>query len=345
MIELAIDAANFVQDHRGMGRVARPVVHAALSAPDMRVTLLAKRRDTAALQEQFGKHVKIAPPSLAAKRGRFDVIWLPFNGMRYRCAAPTLVSIYDAFAFSEPASGFIARWREQQPIRRAARQATRIVTISRWSAHQITTILHVHPDKFAIVHPLPDAFFFPAVGDALPPPLTEKRFVLYVGGPEPRKNAPLIIEAAARALDPAHEMLVVVGTLSEADEERLHAFGVPHLRLRADDEQLRALYRNAALVAVPSRAEGFGLVAAEAMACGAPVIAAHAGALPEATGGDALLLDPHDVGAWAAGIRQLLDDSQQAGAYAAHAAARYAFADREKPTHAIVRLLRELGSG
>jgi glycosyltransferase involved in cell wall biosynthesis len=337
MIRLGIDAANFVQDRRGMGRFACPIVRAALDDPRFTITFLARRRDARALRLQFGDRVSVRNPSSAARRNAYDIVWFPFNGARWTCASRSLVTIYDAFAFSEPAKGFVARWREQAPIRRAAARAT----ISQWSAHQIATILRVDPSRIVVVHPAPDPYFFPAPGDTLPPNLQDKQFVLFVAGPERRKNAQLLIEACAKALRAPGETLAVIGNLSEQDEEYLRAYAPPHVRLRADDGLLRTLYRTAALVAVPSRGEGFGLVAIEAMACGAPVIASNVSALPEATGGDALLLDSRDTAAWAKAIRMLLDDSAQRSALAARAAARYAFADRTKPIRNMLALLQE----
>jgi glycosyltransferase involved in cell wall biosynthesis len=75
-------------------------------------------------------------------------------------------------------------------------------------------------------------------------------------------------------------------------------------------DELVALYRRAALVVVPSRYEGFGLPAAEAMACGTPVVASAAGALPEvvSAGGGGILVEPNRPEALAAGIQRLLGD-------------------------------------
>lgn len=348
MIRLAVDASNFVQDQRGMGRIARPVVRAALEDPRFAVSLLAQRRDAPTLRRMFGEQAHVQNPATAEGHSKYDVVWFPFNGMRYVCKAPTAVTICDMFAFTEPAGGLIARWREQQPIRRSTRRATRIVTISRWSAHQIAVVLRVDPKRITIIHPAPDPFFFPASGDALPPHLEGKRYVLFIGGREARKNVPLFLEACAKALQAPGEVLAVVGSLDDRDEERLRTYGVPHVRLHADDTLLRTLYRNATLVAVPSRSEGFGLTAVEAMACGACVIAADAAALPEAAAGNALLVDPNDVKAWETALRSLLDDSQQRLALAARATAQYAFSDRRKPVREMLTLLRqtaEHGSG
>lgn len=82
---------------------------------------------------------------------------------------------------------------------------------------------------------------------------------------------------------------------------------------RVPQEKLIAHYRSAALVAVPSRYEGFGLPAVEAMACGTPVVACEAGALREvmdlAKGGITVPID--DVDALANGISELIDQPQR----------------------------------
>ena len=61
---------------------------------------------------------------------------------------------------------------------------------------------------------------------------------------------------------------------------------------RVGDAELKSLYANAECLALPSLHEGFGLPALEAMAAGTPVVAANTGALPEITGGAAILVDP-----------------------------------------------------
>jgi D-inositol-3-phosphate glycosyltransferase len=89
-------------------------------------------------------------------------------------------------------------------------------------------------------------------------------------------------------------------------------------------DQLVNVYRAADLVAVPSYSESFGLVAIEAQACGAPVVAAAVGGLPVAVrdGVTGTLVDSHDADHWAQAIGALLDrgaDTMRAAAIA-HAA-------------------------
>ena len=62
----------------------------------------------------------------------------------------------------------------------------------------------------------------------------------------------------------------------------------------------------------PSLYEGFGLPALEAMACGVPVVASHAGSLPEVVGEAGILLDPDDAEAWADALERVLLDGQEA---------------------------------
>jgi glycosyltransferase involved in cell wall biosynthesis len=70
------------------------------------------------------------------------------------------------------------------------------------------------------------------------------------------------------------------------------------------DEQLARLYRGARCLAYPSLYEGFGLPIVEAMACGTPVVTSAGGAPEEVAGGAAVLVDPRDPGAIAAGLEE-----------------------------------------
>jgi glycosyltransferase involved in cell wall biosynthesis len=81
---------------------------------------------------------------------------------------------------------------------------------------------------------------------------------------------------------------------------------------RLSREDLAREYNRAAVFVSPSLYEGFGLPAAEAQACGAPVIATHAGALPEvvAQGETGLLVPPADPASLAAAIARVLDDAR-----------------------------------
>ena len=137
-------------------------------------------------------------------------------------------------------------------------------------------------------------------------------FLLVLGRHDPHKNLHRLLEAFAAVRD--RELgLTFVGPQDRRFTPRLqrHAreLGIePRCRWMAwvsDTDRLELLNRCQALV-IPSLWEGFGLPALEAMACGTPVIAARAGALPEVVGDAAPLVDPRSVPAMTAAIEDLL---------------------------------------
>ncbi|HET8813273.1 MAG TPA: glycosyltransferase, partial [Gaiella sp.] len=107
------------------------------------------------------------------------------------------------------------------------------------------------------------------------------------------------------------------GLRHERPELRLVLTGVGHdaARLPAGVEslggvptsELVSLYRRAAALVFPSLYEGFGLPPLEALACGCPVASSDAGSLPEVLDDAAVLFDPEDPSAIAAGVAEVLD--------------------------------------
>jgi|HubBroStandDraft_2_1064218.scaffolds.fasta_scaffold66529_2 glycosyltransferase involved in cell wall biosynthesis len=341
-MRIAIDAGNFARDRRGMGRIARTIANGLLAAGDVAATFLVERpRDEAGIREAFaGQAIDVRPAATALAADAYDVVWFPWNGMRYDAAAPVLLTLNDVFAFTDAHPERIAREREQAPIRRGSARADRIVTISQWSKGEIARVLEVDPQRIAVIAPAPDPFFAPGDDNAF---MAAWRYVLLVGTREPRKNARVVFEACARALLGPRDALVIAGGLSRENERLLRELGVQYRHVPdPDDETLRALYRNARVVAVPSTAEGFGLVAVEAMASGAPVVAARSSALPEATGGAAMLLDPRAADAWSDAFTRLFADDALAHDLAARGLAHFAFASRERPLRAYLEVLRRL---
>ena len=126
----------------------------------------------------------------------------------------------------------------------------------------------------------------------------------------PHKNIAMICSiAGGLALEGIH--LVITGG---ADAAVYAHQGVaqlaPNVRLlgRVDDDDLACLYRQALCLAFPSRAEGFGLPAVEAMALGCPVISSNASSLPEICGEAALYAAPDDAAGWLEAIRRIAND-------------------------------------
>jgi glycosyltransferase involved in cell wall biosynthesis len=89
--------------------------------------------------------------------------------------------------------------------------------------------------------------------------------------------------------------------------DRLGVTNAVIFRDQIETSELIELYRTSTLVAVPSTYEGFGLPAAEAMSCGAPLVSTTAGALPEVVGDAGILIPPADPAALTAAIAQLME--------------------------------------
>jgi glycosyltransferase involved in cell wall biosynthesis len=212
-------------------------------------------------------------------------------------------------------------------VRACAREAAHIVTVSETSRNDIIELLHVDPARVTNTYQ-------PSVSPVGRDPeriderlrhlfdLERDGYFLFFGAIEPKKNVGRLIEAYLEA-DIASP-LVIVGPEGWDAERELRLLGDAHgtalggsQRIRRIDYLPRALLgdlvRGARAVLFPSLYEGFGLPVAEAMGCGVPVMAGRAGSLPELVGDAALLVDPYDVGAMAAALRQLdTDDALRA---------------------------------
>jgi len=140
-------------------------------------------------------------------------------------------------------------------------------------------------------------------------------YILTVSSFEPRRNLERLIKAYALLRQDGEERpLVMLGKprLSKSPLARL----VEESNLGSHvifpgyvpSDELPAFYSAADLFVFPSLYEGFGLPPLEAMACGTPVVASNASALPEVVGDAALMVDPYSVAALADGMRRVLAD-------------------------------------
>jgi glycosyltransferase involved in cell wall biosynthesis len=182
---------------------------------------------------------------------------------------------------------------------RAARRADRVIVISEWVKARVVERLGLDPVRVDAVHLGVDHERFTPMPD-----VPRESFLLYPARPWPHKNHARLFEAFAHVRDRRPELRLVLTGVGH-DPGRLPA-GVETLGGVSADE-LVSLYRRAAALVFPSLYEGFGLPPVEAMACGCPVAASNAGSLPEVVGDAAVLFDPHDPQAIAAGIDEALD--------------------------------------
>lgn len=137
-------------------------------------------------------------------------------------------------------------------------------------------------------------------------------YLLAIGSAARHKNIAMLARACDRRADRGIPLVIAGGGDAQvfSDAGIVPGEGV-HLIGRVTDGELRALYANARLFLFPSLTEGFGLPAAEAMACGCPVIASSGGAIREVCNDAAALCDPLDEALWTRTIEQLQGDAER----------------------------------
>jgi glycosyltransferase involved in cell wall biosynthesis len=239
-----------------------------------------------------------ALPARALREG-MQVLHCPTQRAPVHSSVPLVVTVHDLAVLRHPET--FNRWTRtysRRVLPRVAQAATRLIAVSEFTKRELFELLDVPEEKVRVI---PNAVGPPFAPDG---EAAKGDYVLAVSTLEPRKNLARLVEGYKRArLDGLP--LLVAGAEGWGDV-RVEGDGVRWLG-EVRDEQLARLYRGARCVAYVSLYEGFGLPVLEAMACGTPVVAAGGAALEELSGDAAVLVDPLDPDAIAAGLTEALD--------------------------------------
>jgi len=296
------------------------------------LTVLASRPDAAIVRALIGGEpelltVNARPYRLAEQsllplsllRADLDLIHFPHYNLPLVKPGHFVVTVHDLFPFQFPEihSGPLPRAVNQMLMRNAVRRAERIITPSAAtalavkqnfpaSADRVLSIPEAADDRFqAARNPEGEAAWQVRLG--IRPP-----YVFYLGQWKAYKNLPMLLDAfkMLRRTHP-NAQLVIAGDDPRHPEVRQAAAVLPEgsvvLPGRLPESAVPDLYRGAAVVVLPSKAEGFGLPVIEAMACGVPVICSDLPVLHELADGVATFCDPNDPDAFARAIAQTLD--------------------------------------
>jgi len=265
-----------------------------------------------------------AMPQIADLRG-VDLFHAPANIMPGRLTIPCLTTVHDIMWLTDPklcetgAKAEIKRRFFAHGIDRALRDAAAIAAVSDATR---SAILKYRPDAklktFTTISGVADDFRPTPASPHLLARVGLKvgqRYVLTVGQYSPYKNHEGALAAMALAFAGRDDLALVLvqrqGRSTAYLQRLARKLGIasqvimPRLLARAD---LVQLYSSAAALLHPSWCEGFGNPLAEAMACGCPVVTSDQSAMPEVTGGAALLAHPHSTTALAAALRRVIDE-------------------------------------
>ncbi len=286
-MRVGLDVSPLRQTRAGTARYIEGLLPFLEREVDVRRLAFGGRGRVSALARDTGWYLAALP--LRARRARVDLLHCPTFRAPLAVSVPLVVTVHDLAVLRQPEA--FNRWTRAYSwavVPRVVRGAVRVIAVSEFTKREAIELLGVAAERIHVIPNAHDAVFTPEgaaeTGD----------YVLAVGTLEPRKNLRRVVEAAARL---GVELRVSGG----------RGWGGVELdgpvRRRSDDELAR-LYRGARCLVYPSLYEGFGIPVLEAMACGTPVVTSAGSATEEVAGGAAVLVDPLDVEAIAAGIEE-----------------------------------------
>jgi glycosyltransferase involved in cell wall biosynthesis len=253
---------------------------------------------------------------------------------------PAVVTIHDlSFERDPKLMGLRDRLVFRTAVPRAARRADRVLAVSERTKRDLIELYEIPAEKIVVTPNGVDSAFSPEG-----PTPNGTPYALVVGTLQPRKDPEAAIEALA-LLGDADLRLVFAGPdkggLGDAQRaaDAAGLAGRVEFRGHVPLDELAALYRGAACLVFPSRYEGFGLPALEAMATGTPVVARTAGALPEVTGDAAILVEERNAAALAGGIERALADRERLIAAGLERASAFTWAETARRTLEVYRSL------
>ncbi len=309
------------------------------------------------------------PLLLRRQRGKFSLFHIVDHSYahlaNYLPADRTIITCHDLDAFGAilaPSSGPRAAVfrtiasRLLKGFRRAAivtcvSNATRDAVIKHGLRSPATTVV-IANGVDSVMSPEPDLAADSEAEKILGRRDPDAMEILHVGSTEPRKRVDLLLQifAGIARKFPKARLIRVGGGLLPEHRRMASALGVENrivIMPFLERKVLASVYRRAAVVLLPSDAEGFALPIVEAMACGRPVVASDLPVLRE-VGGDAALYCPvADVSAWTQTICALLeahDDRKQVGVRIARAA-RFSWDTYSDKTVEFYRAVAEVAAG
>jgi glycosyltransferase involved in cell wall biosynthesis len=294
----------------------------------------------ASLPEELADAARVIGPSAYAaweqitlprqvRRDRLDVLHCPGNtgplagigGARLVLTVFDVMFLLPREVLPAPTTAYqrLGRMYRRWNVPRAAGRASRVVTISQHARDDVIRVLGLPAGMVEVIETGPGPEFR-RLPDTAPAEAflvrhgIRKPYVLGLAAADPRKNVAALLRAFARVKSAAPDHQLVLGGCGPRDSRRWQA-EANRLDIATDvvfpgfvsQDDLVALYNLADVFVFPSLYEGFGLPVTEAMACGAPVIASCRGAIPEAAGGAAVLIEP-SVERLASALIEVLQD-------------------------------------
>jgi glycosyltransferase involved in cell wall biosynthesis len=337
-MRIAIDARLNAYRQGGIPQYTRQLITALadVAAEDQIVSF--QHRDQLrplAIAPNVARRTALTPPHhrfeqwmlpLEVLLARPDVLHCPDFIAPTRRFCPAVVTIHDlAFMHYPEILDASARAYYGQVISNAPR-ADAIIAVSESTRQDIAQFLDIPIEQIDVIYEAAAPLYTQIdlrEGEARvlnSTPVAAGTFMLFVSTLEPRKNLPTLLQALRICIDRRPEAgyrLVIVGRRGWRDDAIFQTARdlnlADHVLFTGGVGQydLRWLYNACRLYINPSLYEGFGLPLLEAMACGAPCLAAATSSLPEIGGDAAIYVPPLEADQWADEIMALWDDEDR----------------------------------
>lgn len=209
----------------------------------------------------------------------------------------------------------IRRWHHFLSMQtKVARQLNNIVTVSESSKRDLCRAFGVPETRVDVIVNGVDANIFKPLPHT---PREPRLLITTASADQPLKGTQYLIPAFARLREMYPDLHLIFigrpkpgGTTAKLIDQHNLADAIT-FRHGISAETIVELYARATIAVVPSEYEGFGLPAAEAMACAVPVVATDGGALPEVVGDAGMTVPRSNPAALTEAIATLLDDKEQ----------------------------------
>jgi glycosyltransferase involved in cell wall biosynthesis len=291
---------------------------------------------------------RVAAPPIELWTGPVDVVHGPNFVVPPAWRAAEVVTVHDLTVLRHPELCTTDTLEFPPLLQRAIRRGAWVHTVSEFVRQEVIDLLGVPGERVVCIPNgvTPSSNGSPQRGREL---ATSERYILALGTIEPRKDFPRLVDAFDR-IAALHDdvKLVVAGPdgwgaddLRAAVRRAAHRDRVVRLGWVTDTDRA-ALLSGAAVFAYPSRYEGFGLPPLEAMSADVPVVTTRTGGITEVVADAAVLVDPADTDALAAGLTEVLGDPARADDLRAAGRANVARFSWDRTAEALAELYRDL---
>lgn len=251
------------------------------------------------------------------KRDQIDVFWSPAHRLPIFIpkSIASVVTIHDlVWKFAPSTMRPIGKFLDSFFMPKSVRMADKVIVVSKATAQDLLNEVPKAKQKIEIIYEAGTITFRRLIKKEN----KYKKYLLFVGTLEPRKNLPRLFKAYSLLPDRIKKeySLVIVGGRGwgkdniESIIRNLDIKKYVKILGYLNDKELIKTYQKASLFIMPSLYEGFGLPLLEAMNAGVPVVTSNISSMPEIVGRAAVLVNPYSVNSIKGGIMKVLTDAR-----------------------------------